>query len=254
MSVVLRKAPHAHQPVQSPGPLVPVHRPELRPSQGQITIALRRVLINKAVEGTVHRLELVIVGRRPFTCCCFVFLVFVFFRRVVVFLDFDGVEHAVLVEVDVAAGFPEVEVGDVGSVEDFVALLFVFVLPEVLHGLADLGALGVPEDEAAAGVFLEAEEVELLAEEAVVALFGFLDASLVLDELPRSLPGCAVNSLEHLPRLVPAPVGPGDGLQLHRLGVYGPRRLHVGPRAEVPPLVAEVVDRYGVVLDGLENL
>ena len=93
MRVVLGEAPHAHQAVEGPAPLVPVDGAQLGPSDRQLAVTLNSVLEHQAVEGAVHRLDLVHLV-----------------------LDVHLVEHPLPVEVVVAGGLPQVEVGNVWGV------------------------------------------------------------------------------------------------------------------------------------------
>ena len=76
------------------------------------------------------------------------------------------------VETRVAGGLPQIEARHVRRVDQRVAALQVLVAHPVFELLADDAALGMEEDQAGAGQFLDAEQVELLAELAVVALLG----------------------------------------------------------------------------------
>ena len=65
---------------------------------------------------------------------------------VIGFFDFDRPEHAVFVEIGVAAGFPEVEAHDVWRVDKIVAAREELVAQPVFDYLADQTAFGMPED------------------------------------------------------------------------------------------------------------
>jgi hypothetical protein len=101
VGVVLREAAHAEESVQSAGSLVAVYRAQLGPAQGQVAVGLGAVLVEQAVEGAVHGLDLVLVA-----------------------LHLHGLEHVVAVEVEVARGLPQVQVRDVRSVQELVAGLY----------------------------------------------------------------------------------------------------------------------------------
>jgi hypothetical protein len=110
-----------------------------------------------------------------------------------------------------AGDLPELTAHDVRREDHLVAAAEALVTHPVLHGLADEAALGVPEDEARAGDLLYGEEVELLAEDAVVSgldLFEVLEVGVeVLGVEERG----AVDALQLLVVLVAEPVGAGDG-------------------------------------------
>ncbi len=151
--VVLREAADAEEAVEHAAALVAIDGAEFGEPHGKIAIAVQLRFVNENVARAVHGLELV-VG----------------------FFDFHRAEHAVFVKAGVAAGFPEVEAHDVRRVDEVVAALEEFFAEPVLDNFADEAALGMPEDEAGAGFFLNAEEFELDAELAMIAALGFFEA------------------------------------------------------------------------------
>ena len=78
----------------------------------------------------------------------------------------------------------------------------------------DPGALRMPAYEAGPDVFLEAEQVEILAELAVIPAAGFLEAVGVRLQGFLLIERRAVDALQHLSLLVPSPVGTGRGKEL----------------------------------------
>ena len=116
--------------------------------------------------------------------------------------------------------------------------------PEVLDHPADAGALRMPEDQAAAGVLLDAEQVQVGADAPVVALCRFLQAPEVGLERLRIGPGGAVDAPQLLVGRIAAPVGAGGAGQLEGLEVSGGG--HVRTAAEVLPF-ALAVQRDGLV-------
>ena len=104
------------------------------------------------------------------------------------------------------------------------------------------GAVGQPEGHAG-GLGAEHEEVELGAEPAVVARFGFLDPFEVRLEVLLREEGGAVDPGQLLAVLVAAPVGARDRAQLDRLDPLGRRRVRAA--AEVLE-VAVAVERDGL--------
>ena len=97
-----------------------------------------------------------------------------------------------------------------GLVDELVARLEVALARVVLDELADEAALRVEDREARPDLLGEAEQVELLAELAVVAALGLLEPLEVLGERRLGLEGGAVDALELGAVLVPAPVRAGD--------------------------------------------
>mmetsp|Transcript_16868 Transcript_16868/g.41828 ORF Transcript_16868/g.41828 Transcript_16868/m.41828 type:complete len:320 (+) Transcript_16868:702-1661(+) len=191
--VVLREAAHAEEAVQRARALVAVDGAQLGPPDRQVAVRGLLVLEDEHVEGAVHRLELVVGA-----------------------LHLHLVEHALLVKVEVARGLPQVHRRHVRRVQQLVAALEVRLLPVSLEQAAHLRALGVPEDEAASRVLLDGEEVEVLADLAVVAPLRLLLERLVGGELLLGLPRRAVDALQHRPRLVAAPVRACDRLERDR--------------------------------------
>ena len=86
-----------------------------------------------------------------------------------------GVEHVLRVEAGVAGGLPQIAPRHVRRVDQRVAALQILVAHPVFEQLADDAALGMEEDQARPGQLLDAEQVELLAQLAMVALLGFFE-------------------------------------------------------------------------------
>ena len=213
-------------------PLVAVHGAHLRPADGQVTVGEVPILVHGDVERAVHGLELVDLV-----------------------LHLHGLVHVLAVEISVPARLPQVQFADVRRVQQVVPARQVGVLPEVLDHVAHQRAFRVPEHQPAAHLLLlDGKQVQILPELAVVAARRFLLERVVRLHLLGRAPGGAVDALQHRARLVAAPVRAGDGLQVDGLGVDLLRGLDVRARAQVPPLVADVVDGDGLRLDGFQNL
>ncbi len=101
------------------------------------------------------------------------------------------------------------------------------------------------ENQSRTGEFLNAEEIELLAELAMVALLRFLDLGQVLVEFLLREPGCAVDALQLLVLLVALPVGAGDRKQLERLDFRSVGEMRAA--AEVDEVRAKRVLRKDIV-------
>ncbi|MCY1233888.1 hypothetical protein D9M72_464510 [compost metagenome] len=147
------------------------------------------------MHGAVHRLQVIVLAGLAHGA------VLVQFR-----VDVHRREHALLVPVQVARDFVEVPLGDVRGIDEVVAGIHVALAGVVLHGLADDAALGVEHGKAGAKLVREGEQVQLGAEFAVVAAFGFRDALLVGLEGVLGGPGGPVNALQLLVVLVAEPV------------------------------------------------
>src|SRR5229473_3274674 len=227
--VVLRKAANAQQAVQDAAALVAIDGAEFGETHGKIAVAVKLGFINENVARAVHGLELV-PG----------------------FFNFDRPEHAVLVEIGVAAGLPEVETHDVRGVDEVVAAFEKFISQPVFDDFADQAALGMPEDQARTGFVLDAEEFELGAELAMIAAFGLFEAMEVFVQLFFGEEASGVNALELRVAFLAFPVGAGDIHELEGLDALGGRNVRAA--AEVDEL-AGGVERddglYGFFLDEL---
>ena len=146
VGVVLRKAANAQQAVHGAAALVAIDIARARHSAAAGRGSSWRVLVDKDVARAVHRLQAVL-------------RVVELHRRV----------HVFAVVLFVAGDLPELAAHDVRREDHVVAAPDALFAHPVFHRLADEAALGVPEDEARAGDLLDGEEVELLAEHAVVA-------------------------------------------------------------------------------------
>src|SRR5208282_1654181 len=82
-------------------------------------------------------------------------------------------------------------------------------------------ALGVPEDEAGAGELLNAEEVELFSQNAMIAARCFFKASEVVVEVFLGEEGRAVDALELRILFVAEPVCAGEAGDLECLDAAG---------------------------------
>ena len=224
MRIVLREAADAHQAVEHAALLVAVHGAEFRPAAGEFAVGAHAALVDLDVERAVHGLGVVVE-----------------------LVDLHRGVHALLVESEVSAGLPELAASDMRRVQQVVAVRQVLLAPESLDDVADVGSLRVPEHEAGADHFGDAEEVEFLAEAAVVALLGFLDALEIRLEFLLVGERGAVDALEHRVLLVAAVVGTGDGKQLERADLVGVGDVRTA--AEVGEVAADVERDLAVVRD-----
>ena len=142
-------------------------------------------------------------------------------QLVVGFFDFHRAEHIFFVEIGVPGSFPELEQHDVRRVDEIVAALDEFVAQPGFNDVADEAALGMPENQAGAGFFLNAEEIELRAEFAVIAALGFFQAMQVFVEFFLREEGGGVDALQLRVAFLAFPVGAGDAHQFERLNALG---------------------------------
>src|SRR5713101_1233641 len=196
--VVLRESADAEQAVKHAAAFVAIDSAEFGEAHGKITVAAQLRFVDEDVARAIHGLELV-VG----------------------LFDLDGPEHAVFEKSGVAAGFPEVEAHDVRGEDEVVAALEQFIAEPVFDNLSNEAALGMPEDEAGAGFFLNAEEVEFDAELAVIAALGFFKTVQMFVQLFLREESHGVNALELGIAFLAFPVGAGDFHQLDRLDALG---------------------------------
>ena len=131
-------------------------------------------------------------------------------------------------------------------VDEQIAAAQALVAHPVFHDLADDGALGMPEDEAGAGELLNAEEVELLAEDAMVAARGFFKAREVRVEIFLREERGAVDALELRIFLVAEPVSAGEAGDLEGFDAAGGR--HVRAAAEVDEFAVAIEADLGAGL------
>src|SRR5450756_1209717 len=176
--------------------LVAIHGTQFSPPKWKITIAANLRLVDENMEGAVHRLE-----------------------HVLVLIDLDRRVHVLLVEVPVARGFPELKICNVGSVDEFIPTLDVLSTPEILDLLANNGSLGMPENQSSAGLLLNAVEVQLLPQLAMVALGSLFPSRDKTDQLFLRWESRTIDALKHLVLLVPSPIRSCDRQKLKMLKV-----------------------------------
>ena len=212
MRVVLCEAAHAREAGQLAAFFVTVDRAELRQAQRQVAVGAHLALVDHAVMRAVHRLDQE-------------FLV----------VHFDGRELAVAVVRVVPGRAVQVQVADVGCYHGQVTRLALGLAHEVRERLAHYRALRLPQHEPLAHQRVDHEQVELLAQHAVITFPGFFQHVQVFLQFFGLFPGGAVDAREHLVLFVAAPVGPGglaecdaDSLRVD-LAAVG----HVRPPAEV---------------------
>ena len=186
VGVVLGELAYADEAVHLAAGLIAVDQAKLGYSHREFAVGMLSRFVDEQPAGAVHRLD-----------------------RVVDVVD-GGKVHILFIVVPVAALVPELLVENDGR---FYLVIAVFAMngpPEVDDLVPDYHPLGVEEGETGAGL-VEAEEVHLLAEEAVVAFFGFFESVEVACEVLFVSPGGPVDPLEHLFVSIAVPIGSGDG-------------------------------------------
>ena len=226
--VVLREAAHAHQSMQRPARLIAAAGAELGHADRQLAIRAHALLEDLHMARAVHRLER---------------------EQLVLALDLDR-EHVLAVPIPMTRLLPEFVVHQERRLHlDIVVALE--LAPRIgLEGAVERVALGMPEH-LARRFLLHVEEIELLAELAVVALLGLFEPQQIGIQLFLVAPGGAVDALKLRVLRIAAPIGAGDLGQLERVRDFR-RGLEMRPAAEVVP-VAVPVDRdllaFGDALD-----
>ena len=220
MGVILGEAAHAHDAVQRTRWLVTVAGTELGQAHRQLAVALQALVEHLYVARAVHRLDGVVAVFRL------------------------GGEHVVGVVGPVPGFLPQATVNDLRSLDLQVAVFALNLAHVLLKHLVQGPAVRVPEHHARR-FFLEVEQVQALADLAVITLFGFFNALDVGGQLLLVSPGSAVDPLQLLVLRVAAPVGTGQLGQLERLEEA--RVRHVRATAHVD-IFFVVIQAHGLLV------
>ena len=227
VAVVLGEAAHAHQAVQRARRFVAVALAELAVAQRQVAVRAQARVVDLHVARAVHRLQR--IGT--------------IFRL--------GREHVFTIIVPVAGLLPQADVDDLRRLDFVVAGGLVGLAHVLLDLLPDGPAFRVPENQARRFV-LEVEQVQLLAQLAVIALLGLLQHVQVLLLVFFLGPGGAVDTLQHLVLRVAAPVRTRQLHQLEDFQLAG--RRHVRTAAQVGELAFGVQRHVLVRRDRRDDL
>src|SRR4029079_4979936 len=200
MRVVLDELAHPRESRQRPRALVAMQSSELAVAQREVAVRPSLRAIDEGRLGTVHGLQA---------------------ERLVLELD---QEHVLPVQVPVARLAPQSLADDDRRGDLLVATLRLELAHRALERPPDALALRVPEGHRRADV-VKAEQVQLDAEAALVALFRLLASPQEVGQLLLCRPDRAVDALEHRPLLVAAPVRGGDREQLERPDLSGRRDM-----------------------------
>jgi hypothetical protein len=235
--VVLGETAHPGETREGAALLIAVDGAELGEAQRQLAIAAGAGAEDEVVERAVHGLQVVVLALLDHVALVVDHLV-----------EVHGREHAVLVPVEVLAGLEEGALGDVRAVDDVVAVLQQLAAHERLDLVPDDAALGVEHREARSDLVGEAEQVELDAQFAVVALRRLLEPGLIGAQLVLGGPRSPVDALQHRVLLAAAPVRAGAAHERPAVADHaGVRQV----RASAEVLPAELSGlRIDVVVDG----
>ena len=281
MGIVLGETAHASHAVKFPGLFPAVNRAELGEAQGQVAIGVRLGSEDLDVMGAIHRLQHEAVeelGRIHDLICTDGF-------TAGASIDFvgemrgDGFEARsefsagaafgrdagevvglgdrgklrLLVIGEVAGGFVEGKFPDMRGENLVIALFAELIADKVLQLLANHGAVGRPEDEALADVFVDDEEFEIFADLAVVAGAGLLDLVEVSGEFFLGGEGGAVDALELFVLLVAAVISTGDGEELEGFDLLAVTDVGAGTQVhELAVLVERDLFALGNVVEAAE--
>ena len=130
------------------------------------------------------------------------------------------------------------------SKDQRVTALQIFGAQPVFHDGANQAALGMPEDEARTGEFLNRVQIELLAEGTMIAALGFLKLAHVLVHFLLGVERSAVDALELGIAFLAEPIGSSDVEQLEGLDLSGGRDMRAA--AEIDEL-AGLVERNLII-------
>ena len=227
VTIILRKAAHAHHAVQGARRLVAMALTEFAVAQWQVAVAAHAIVENLDMARAIHRLQ----------------------RIGAVFRFRD--EHVFTVIIPVTGFFPQATIKDLRRLDFLVAVDLVHIAHVLLDLLPDRPAFRVPEDQAWR-LFLEMEEIELLAQLAVIALFRLFQVVQIQLLVFLLGPGRAIDTLQHLVFRVAAPVGAGQLHQLEDLQLA--RRWHVGAAAQVRELAFGIQRHFLVSRDRADQL
>ena len=239
VSVVLRKAAHAGQPVEFAGLFPAVNGTELGEAHGQLAVGMRLRGVKFDVERAIHRLEQEAVERSRVKQIRKIRAGFAFRReRIDLLLVNDRSELRFAIIRKVPRRAEKIEISDVRREHLAVALAEKFFADKRLKLLANDGAVRRPQHQALPDGIVDGKKFQLLAEFAVVAFFRFLEIVQIFFELRLRRERHAVNTLELLVFFVAAMIRSRDGEQLHGFDLRGV--AHVRSRAKVEKFAVAV--------------
>ena len=161
MGVVLRKATGAGETVDNTRFLVAVDGAELEHTNRKFTVAATTRCENEIVHRAVHRLDVVVLRSLGAVAMFVIFAVELHWR-----------EHAIRVEVQVTGLLEQVALGYVRGVHKVIARFDMTATGMLLHLVADDAALDMEYRETRTNLIWEAEQIQLGAQTAVIALLS----------------------------------------------------------------------------------
>ena len=154
MGIILGKSPHPQKAMQHSGTFITIHRAQFAPADGEFTVAAHLRLVDGDMERAVHRLQLVLH-----------------------LVNCHGRIHVLTVKVEVAAGLPQIPLGYMRCIEQFIVMFVMFILPVILYQLAKQGAFRMPENQSGADLVINGKQPQFLAKLAMVPFLGFFKVS-----------------------------------------------------------------------------
>ncbi len=121
-------------------------------------------------------------------------------------------------------------------IDQFVAVFDVLLPPEILDEQPDRGALGVPQHEPGTDFVLHGDQIQFLADLAVVAPLDFFQTGQMRVEFGLRREGRPVDALQHRIPFVPAPVGAGRVEQFECADMAGGRQVRTAAEIDEVPL------------------
>src|ERR1700722_17677920 len=208
MRIVLRKSAHSQQPVHHAAAFITIYGAQFAQSNRQFAIAVLAVGVNQNVAGAVHGLQ-TILG----------------------VVELHAGEHIFFVVAQVTRRLPPIRAHHLPRVDQSVAPLQILLPHPVLDDHANAPTLGMKENQPRTSELLNAEQVELLPQLAMVALLCLFEPSEILVKLFLVKKSRAINALKLRVLFVALPISSGDREQLERLQLFG--RRHMWTTAEV---------------------
>ncbi len=139
--------------MQNAGPFVAIDGAQLRPAQGQLAVGPDFGFVDADMKRAVHGLH-----------------------KIGLVIDIHRRVHIFLIETQVSAGFPKVTPTHVRCVKQVIPRRKMPPPPLCFNQIAYAGTLRMPQDKPRTHFILDAKQIQFLAQDAVVAFFGFFHA------------------------------------------------------------------------------
>ena len=190
MSIILSEVTNSEEAMQRTRKLVTMYQTKLTCTERQLTVAVLLRLIHQHAAWAVHRLNSII------------------------FTINLGKVHILFIMSPVTRLLPESTVQNHWSLNLLITITAMHFAPVVNQLIADNHAIWMEEWEAWA-LFMNAEEIKLLANLAMVALSSLLQHVEISLQLILLLKGSTIDTLQHLILLTATPVSTCYTLQLN---------------------------------------